>query len=233
MSIESPKIEKLDKRTINLILEKVERVKKKKDRIVLISFSELYKALNKKEKGLIKEILDIKPRKYEFKGPFIGIENPSKNPVSIKGQKYIFKKRIVKIPVQYLPERVYSAYLKLNQEIKKDLGVNLLIESGYRSPAYQLCVFIYYLKFHKWNFKKVVKRAAIPGYSEHGDSLKTAIDFITEKGIPNDERPFDFVKTREYKWLLKNAEKFNFYQSYPKGNKLGVAFEPWHWRFKK
>jgi LAS superfamily LD-carboxypeptidase LdcB len=101
--------------------------------------------------------------------------------------------------------------------------------SGYRSPAYQIFVFLWYLKFYKFNFPQTIKRAAIPGYSEHGFPERQAIDFITEDGSPSEKNPSDFEKTVEYRWLRKNADKFNFYETNPKNNNLGTMFEPWHW----
>ena len=74
-----------------------------------------------------------------------------------------------------------------------------------------------------------MKEVAFPGYSEHGDPVRQAVDFITT----NDNDWRRFKKTPEYKWLSKNAYKFNFYLSYPKGNKDGIMFEPWHWHYEK
>ena len=77
------------------------------------------------------------------------------------------------------------------------------------------------------------ERVAFPGYSEHGAPRWPAIDFVTMKGMPSDKNPLDFVSTEEYRWLLKNAHRFGFYLSYPKNNKDGIMYEPWHWRFEK
>ena len=32
-------------------------------------------------------------------------------------------------------------------------------------------------------------------------------------------------------WLRDNAPKFGFELSFPPGNKQGVTWEPWHWRW--
>jgi D-alanyl-D-alanine carboxypeptidase len=76
-----------------------------------------------------------------------------------------------------------------------------------------------------------MRNVALPGYSEHGYPPRQAIDFITADGISfGPEKVFD--ETQEYGWLLKNAQKFGFYLSYPKNNKQEMAFEPWHWHYK-
>ena len=221
-----------DKKLIVSILEKIEN-KKKNSEVRIIDFNPLFKILDKEEKILVEKFRDINPLIYGFKGRYLGIQNVPKNIIAIRNQKYKSKDKIEKIEIQYLPNPVFVAYKKLNSALYKDTKKKLLIDSGYRSPAYQIITFLWYLNFHKFNFSKTIKRVAIPGYSEHGFPKGQAVDFITTGGIPSDERPLDFAKTIEYKWLLKNANKFGFYQSYPRNNKLGLMFEPWHWQFRK
>jgi D-alanyl-D-alanine carboxypeptidase len=121
--------------------------------------------------------------------------------------------------------------------MQKDLGKRLYIDSGYRSPGRQLFLFFYYLS-HEFGYslKHNAAFVAFPGYSEHGNPYNTACDLINLKGISGEEkgqRAEDFTALPEYEWMLKNASKFNFYLSYPKGNPYGITFEPWHWRWKK
>jgi D-alanyl-D-alanine carboxypeptidase len=67
--------------------------------------------------------------------------------------------------------------------------------------------------------------SAEQGYSEH--QLGTTVDFTTPviKGAYA-----SFENTTAYAWLTKNAYKYGFILSYPKGNSYYV-YEPWHWRF--
>lgn len=67
--------------------------------------------------------------------------------------------------------------------------------------------------------------SAEQGYSEH--QLGTTVDFTTPviKGAYT-----SFDTTTAYEWLAKNAYKYGFVLSYPKGNTYYV-YEPWHWRF--
>lgn len=67
--------------------------------------------------------------------------------------------------------------------------------------------------------------SADQGYSEH--QLGTTLDF-TDSTIGVDFEGFE--GTLAYFWLLKNAYKYGFVQSYPPDNEFYV-FEPWHWRF--
>jgi len=234
MTMTTPKfsVSTEDKKLIVSVLEKVEKEKGNSE-VRIIGFEHLFELLNEEEKILVEKFRDINPLIYGFRGRYLGIQDVPKNLVAIRGQKYKSKDKIEKIEIQYLPKPVFGAYKKLNSALFKETKKKILVDSGYRSPAYQVITFLWYLNFHKFNFSKTIKRVAISGYSKHGFPKGQAVDFITTDGMPSDERPLDFAKTIEYGWLLKNANKFGFYQSYPRNNKLGVMFEPWHWQFRK
>ena len=220
----------LNKETVSSILKKMDKSRKIKD-LRVISFSRLYKYLNKTEIELVKNFLKLNPRKYGFRGKFFGVKKTPKNLISVRNQKFYFNGKKKIIGEQCLPKPVYMAFQKMNNALKNETGRKLLIDSGYRSPAYQTILFLYYLKLHKFNFLRTAQGVAFPGYSEHGNPERQAIDFITIDGIPSDGKPSGFEKTKEFKWLIKNVNKFGFYLSYPKNNKDGVMYEPWHWHF--
>lgn len=67
--------------------------------------------------------------------------------------------------------------------------------------------------------------SADQGYSEH--QLGTTVDFTTPT-IGGTTLAFE--NTPEFAWLQKNADRYGFTMSYPKGNSYYV-YEPWHWRF--
>ena len=219
--------------TVDSILSKTFNPKSKIKDIQIINFNNLFRILDATEVKLIKMILEIHPKKYGFKGEYHKITKVPKNIVQIKRQKFTLNGKLQTLSTKYLPKPVYNAYIELNSALQSETGKKLLVDSGYRSPAYQALIFLYYLKFYTFNFKKVIKRVAIPGYSEHGDPKGQAIDFMTLEGIPSDEKPSLFEKTVEYKWLTNNAAAFGFILSYPKNNKKGIIFEPWHWHFQK
>ena len=197
----------------------------------VITFSQLEKYLKKEEKDLIEKILLINPRDYGKKGKFYGIRPVPKNLTVIRNQEYIsVKGKKEKSNPRHLPKRVYQAFLKLNQALKAETGRQLFIRSGYRSPAYQLYVFLYHLTANNWHLRKTMRGVALPGYSEHGYPIKQGVDLNPVQNISDMKH---FYKTKEYKWLLKNASKFGFYLSFPAGNKSGTMFEPWHWHYEK
>ncbi len=73
---------------------------------------------------------------------------------------------------------------------------------------------------------EILKICAAPGYSEHHTGR--ALDLTSEGCDPLSE---EFENTVEFSWLAQNAERFSLYLSYPKGNKSGISYEPWHWAY--
>ncbi len=72
------------------------------------------------------------------------------------------------------------------------------------------------------------KLSAPPGHSEHHTGYAVDIGDVT---LPETDITYDFENTPAYSWLLANAERFGFEQSFPRNNAQGVSFEPWHWRY--
>lgn len=221
-----------EKELTKSLLEKITETKR--ERFSVVDLETIYGYLNNEEITFLKKVLTINPCDYGFKGKYRGIQDVPKDLVEIEGQKYKAdtEEGFEEIGVRYLPKNVYKAYEKMNEAMFKDIGKKLLVGSGYRSPAYQLFLFVWYLNMYDFDITKTVKRVAMPGYSEHCVADTVAIDFITTDGVPqeNDERNFE--DTKEYKWLLENAKKFGFEESYSKENTFGVSYEPWHWRYQ-
>lgn len=214
------------------VVEKLKTQRQEKGgKLPIISFEYLYNILNNEERLFVTNLLKQNPKEYGFKEQFLGIKKVPLFLKKIKNQKYLWEGEEKVVAPQYLPRNVWRAYKKLNKDMQKDIQKIVLVKSGYRSPAYQVLTFLYYLvEEFKFDYKKTMALVALPGYSEHGYPPHQAIDFITEDSIiTGPEKSFD--ETKEYEWMLKNANKYNFYLSYPKNNPYNVAFEPWHWHY--
>jgi len=226
-------LRKNEKALILSVLRKIKTHEKKTKILAGIDFKTLRTLTTKEEWKLVSAIIHIDPRQYGFKGPYYGITQVPKNLAVIRNQQYHKGRNMKKIPPQLIPKSAYAAYQILLRAMKEDISKTVLIESAYRSPAYQLIVFLYYLRYYRWDARKTCSRVALSGYSEHGFPPRQALDFITANGIPSDTNLSAFAKTEEYLWLCKHANRFHFYLSYPKQNKWGMMFEPWHWSFRK
>lgn len=118
--------------------------------------------------------------------------------------------------------------LKALLKAANSAGIKLEVQSAYRSYTYQAEVFEYWVG--KDGYEVTLKSSARAGHSEH--QLGTALDFRGADSAPAWEQN-DWGQTREGKWLSKNAPRFGFIMSYPKGkqNITCYIYEPWHYRY--
>lgn len=149
------------------------------------------------------------------------------------GEEVVLKNSVATtLDPQFLPRHVNAAYQRMMKAMFDELGKRLYVESGYRSPAYQLYLFLFYLPKHNHSIKETNRFVALPGHSEHGNPDRQAIDFINEAAINGEDNPDEFEALEEYRWLQQHAADFGFALSYPRDNADGTAFEPWHWHYE-
>ncbi|MGA7954231.1 MAG: M15 family metallopeptidase [Gloeobacterales cyanobacterium] len=117
-------------------------------------------------------------------------------------------------------------FLEMQRAAARD-GVDLVAVSGFRDKAYQQGLFDRNLG-KMGQAIEVTKVSAPPGYSEHHTGY--ALD-IGDGRQPETHVENTFEQTRAFEWLQSNAGRFGFEMSFPKDNKQGVSYEPWHWRF--
>ncbi len=119
----------------------------------------------------------------------------------------------------YLLPEAKDALRTMAAEAARD-GIQLRIDSGYRSASYQRRVYQRMMAKGK-TFLEAARYVAPPGYSEH--MLGLAVDFV-----PSDWR---FVKTAAYGWLKQHAAEFGFRETYPESRPNHQPWEPSHWRY--
>ena len=109
------------------------------------------------------------------------------------------------------------------QAAARDDGITLLIVSGYRSIEYQARLIRKKINAGQ-SLKEILAVSAAPGYSEHHTGR--AIDIASPGTRPLTE---EFEMSDAFRWLQENAARFGFLMSYPRGNRQGFDYEPWHW----
>lgn len=165
---------------------------------------------SKSELSFINEMFFYDAAKYGFHGNKVNKELTTKinkiDTVKIVGSgHYLFKDK---------------ALLMFNN-IKKDVGANLILTSGVRSVVRQLQLFLVKLNSCNGNLSLASRSVAPPGYSYHSIG-----DFdVGKKGFGKFNFTSRFTDTDEYKKLIKL--KYVALR-YTKDNKEGVRFEPWH-----
>jgi len=106
-------------------------------------------------------------------------------------------------------------------------GVTIFLISAFRSIAYQHQLIAKKLAAGQ-SIDAILQVNAPPGFSEHHTGR--AVDIGT---FNCDALVEEFDKTEAFQWLNNNAEGYGFSLSYPRDNCFGIAYEPWHWCFKK
>lgn len=120
------------------------------------------------------------------------------------------------------------ADLKAMASAARAAGARLAVQSAYRSYATQKATFDHWVRLH--GYARALKESARAGHSEH--QLGTTLDFKSYGG-PAPWDVTDWVTTKAGAWMAKNAWKYGFVMTYPKG-KTSVTcydYEPWHYRY--
>jgi D-alanyl-D-alanine carboxypeptidase len=126
---------------------------------------------------------------------------------------------------QWLIPSAAGAFVAMREAARRD-GVELQVVSAFRSIEYQLGILE--RKFARGlPIGEILRVSAAPGYSEHHSGR--ALDLTTPGFAPLEE---EFERSPAFAWLMRNAARFGFHLSYPRGNCHGIAYEPWHWCMK-
>lgn len=150
------------------------------------------------------------------------------------------------LPKDYVPENTYEEIKDYNycatcidkdvykkfEEMQADalsIGLNIWIQSGYRSYEYQKALYDNYVQ--EDGIEVADTYSARPGHSEHQTGLAIDITSLEHPYISNNDNSFD--KSKEYEWLKNNCHKYGFILRYPKGKEhiTGYNTESWHFRY--
>ena len=123
-----------------------------------------------------------------------------------------------------LPEAA-NAWLAMWQEAS-GYGVELQAVSAFRSVEYQAGILR--RKIDKGlKIKDILEASTAPGYSEHHSGR--ALDITTPGYAVLEE---EFEHSPAFEWLCEHAAEFGFSLSFPRDNRHGVIYEPWHWAWR-
>lgn len=123
---------------------------------------------------------------------------------------------------QWLHPRAARAWFALRQAAALEL-VELQVVSAFRSVEYQLGI-LRRKREQGQNIDDILRISAAPGYSEHHSGR--ALDLTTPGFAALEE---EFEKSPAFRWLQRHAAGHGFSLSFPRGNRHGIAYEPWHW----
>lgn len=129
-------------------------------------------------------------------------------------QKYTYQESEI-----YILAEAYPSLVRMLDQAHLD-GIDLKVESAYRSIHYQTRIFVRMLKQGR-TFDDIIRYVAPPGYSQH--MLGTAMDFYPSN--------WEFAETEQYRWLQENGQRFGFEETYSRNNRFRMPWEAWHWNY--
>lgn len=115
-----------------------------------------------------------------------------------------------------------AAWLALRAAAAND-GVVLLLISAFRGLDYQASLIRNKLARGQ-NIEQILAVNAPPGCSEHHTGRAVDIGY---EGCAALETAFE--DTPAFAWLQRHAAQYGYVLSYPRGNREGYLYEPWHW----
>jgi D-alanyl-D-alanine carboxypeptidase len=126
---------------------------------------------------------------------------------------------------QWLAPRAARAWRRMRDAAARD-GIELQIVSAFHSIDYQLGI-LRRKTDRGQTMDDILHVSAAPGYSEHHSGR--TLDITTPGYAALEE---EFERSTAFAWLCTNAQRYNFFLSYPRANPHGIAYEPWHWCWK-
>ena len=133
----------------------------------LLSWEELYGGLTAPQQAFLDAFRALRGTTLGATSHYFG-EADGADLIPVGPQELLSNPDDIDLHPQHLPRDVLAAYQHMMEALKADLGLRLLVESGYRSPAYQLYLFLYYMKNHEFSIRETNRFVALPGHSEHG-----------------------------------------------------------------
>lgn len=127
---------------------------------------------------------------------------------------------------QWLASRAAAAWLRMRQAAAAG-QVELQLVSAFRSVEYQAGLIERKIA-RGLDMAQILAVSAAPGYSEHHSGR--AVD-ITTPGFAALEEEFE--QSPAFRWLAHHAAAFGFALSFPRGNPHRIAYEPWHWCWRR
>ncbi len=162
------------------------------------------------EISLMKELFDADARRYGFFGEKVldrvTAEIDPRSVVKVAGTGHYLMR---------------GASFSLYQQIRSQLGENVVLTSGVRGIVKQMHLFVAKAVSTEGNLSQAARSLAPPGFSFHSMG-----DFdVGTKELGSENFTERFAETEEYRRLL-DLEYVEI--RYSESNRYGVRFEPWH-----
>ena len=129
-----------------------------------------------------------------------------------------------------IEKETYQHFVKLRDDLLKNEGIQIELDSIYRSVARQKEIVAEFTE--KYGEDYVKKYVAVPGFSEHHTGLAVDICLVVDGKIIDDND--EMIAQKEiFSKIHKKLADYGFILRYLPGKEAitGYAYEPWHFRY--
>lgn len=118
--------------------------------------------------------------------------------------------------------------LRAMAEAARSNGTPIKVLSPFRGYKQQVELFFSYAGRDLSNYESAITYSARPGHSEHQTGLTVDFGAVGDTALTS-----NWEDTPAGGWMAKNAWRYGWLMSYPKGAKDEVCYgyEPWHYRY--
>ena len=127
-------------------------------------------------------------------------------------------------------KRTYDAFLRLQQDVLKNNGIQTVLLGAYRTIKQQEEIFERHL--NEFGLEYTSKYVAKPGCSEHHTGLAIDVGILLEGKLYRTQKELLSVD-RLLEIVQKKLPLYGFILRYPKDKEsiTKIAYEPWHYRY--
>ena len=127
-------------------------------------------------------------------------------------------------------KKTYDAFLRLQEDVLKNDGIQTVLLGAYRTIKQQEEIFEKYL--HEFGPEYTCKYVAKPGCSEHHTGLAIDVGILLEGKLYRTQKELLSVD-HLFKIVQKKLPQYGFILRYPKDKTsvTKIAYEPWHYRY--
>ena len=131
-----------------------------------------------------------------------------------------------------IEEKAYDAYEDLRKDLLENDGIQIELDSVYRSVAEQQEIWDYWSADPDLGPDYCAQYLAVPGYSEHHTGLAVDI-FILKDGKEIRDNDDMIADVQDFAKIHEKLARYGFILRYLDGKEdiTGYAYEPWHLRF--
>lgn len=181
--------------------------------LTFVSMMTVYQTSEAKQQDCLNS--DIKmPAFWQERGPI-----PTESLASASTLREVPKELVADRAQIAVDKKMYQALIEMLTDASR-ANIRIEIASGYRSPDKQERIVQSKVK-NGVCAEEIFSAVAPTGFSTHSTGM--AVDFAPANS--------KFAKTKAYRWLKNNSNKYGFNETYFQGNKIGVIWEPWHFDF--